>query len=126
MDLFNKLQKKHEIKFELNKEALNVTKKYVLNLENTELSLDDPLNLLIKIKSLCLNNIKYNLRIDDFNKRTKQQFTLECLMKKTNFSTGEETIDKAHFHSYYEEIYKGTNLDETYEKMVVNGDFIKI
>ena len=38
-------------------------------------------------------------------------------MKKTNPATGEETTDNAHFHSYYEEIFDGSNFDEIYEKM---------
>ena len=37
--------------------------------------------------------------------------------KKTNPTTGEETVNKAHFHSYYEEIFAGSNFDEIYEKM---------
>ena len=43
--------------------------------------------------------------------------TLVSLMEKRHPVTGEETIDKVHFHSYYEEIFAGTNLDETYERM---------
>ena len=39
-------------------------------------------------------------------------------MKKTNPATGKETIDKAIFHSYYEEIFEGNNFEEIYEKMV--------
>ena len=35
-----------------------------------------------------------------------------------NPATGEETIDKAHFHSFYETIFVGSNFDEIYEKMI--------
>ena len=112
LDIFNKFQKKavmSEPKFKLDKEALNVTKRYTLDLKKAGLALHDPLSLLFKIKSLVIEKFKEN-------PSTKQRLTLECLMKKTNPATGEKTIDKAHFHSYYEEILAGNNFNEIYEK----------
>ena len=55
-DLFKTTE---EPKFKLDKEALNVTKRYEMDLEKAGLSLYDPLY-----------------------PRTKQQLTLECLIKK--------------------------------------------
>ena len=97
-----------ELKFELDKEALNVTKRYALDLEKAGLYLHGPLSLLGKIKPLVLKKFK--------KYPSTKQLTIVCLMKKTNPATGEETIDKAHFHSYYEEIFAGSNFDEIYEK----------
>ena len=109
--IFNKIQGKvaPTAKFKLVKEALNVTKKYEMDLKKFELSLYDPISLLNKVKPLILTKFKSN-------PSTKQQITIECLMKKTNPATGEETVDKAHFHSYYEEIFDGSNFDEIYGK----------
>ena len=113
LNIFNKIQEKPQMvepKFKLDREALNVTKRYEMDLEKSGLSLYDPLSLLGKIKLLVMKKFKKY-------PSTKQQLTLVCLMKKTNPVTGEETIDKAHFHSYYEEIFEGSNFDEIYEKM---------
>ena len=65
-----------------------------MDLEKDGLSLNDPMSLLLKIKPSVIKKFKKY-------PSTKQQLTLECLMKKTNPATGEETIDKAHFYSYY-------------------------
>ena len=116
-DIFNNIQGKvtqaynPTTKFKLDKKALNVTKRYKMDLKKFKLSLYDPISLLRKIKPLVLEKLKQN-------PSTKQQITLECLMKKTNPATGETTIDKTHFHSYYEEIFSGSNFDEIYEKML--------
>ena len=85
-DIFNKIQGKTSttipLKFELDKEALNVTKRYEIDLKKSELSLYDPLTLLEKIKTLVIEKFKKY-------PSTKQQITLVCLMKKTNPATGE-------------------------------------
>ena len=81
-----------------------------MDLEKFGLSLYDPLSLLKKVKSLVLEKFKEN-------PMTKQQLTLECLMKKTNPATGEETIDHSHFHTYQQQILKENNPDEIYKKM---------
>ena len=78
LDIFNKFQRKtvmSEPKFKLDKEALNVTKRYEMDLEKAGLSLYDPLSLLLKIKPLVIKKFKKY-------PSTKQQLTLECLMKK--------------------------------------------
>ena len=64
-----------EPKFKLNKEALNVTKRYEMDLEKDGLSLNDPMSLLLKIKPSVIKKFKKY-------PSTKQQLTLECLMKK--------------------------------------------
>ena len=97
-------------KFELNKEALGVTKRYVLDLKKCGLSLFDPLSLLKEVKPLVLEKFK------EFPK-TKQQLTLECEMKKTNPATGETITDQPHFHSYQHLILEGNDFDEIFEKM---------
>ena len=97
-------------KFELNKEALGVTKRYVLDLKKCGLSLFDPLSLLKEVKSLVLEKFK------EFPK-TKQQLTLECEMKKTNPATGETITDQPHFHSFQHLILEGNDFDEIFEKM---------
>ena len=109
-DIFNNIQGKvtPTAKFVLDKKALNVTKRYQMDLKKFELSLYDPLTLLKKIKPLVIKKFKKY-------PSTKQQITLVCLMSKTNPATGETTIDKTHFHSYYEEIFSGSNFDEIYE-----------
>ena len=95
----------------MDKEAFNVSKRYEIDLEKSELSLYDPLNLLSEIKPLVFEKFKKY-------PSTKQQLTIECLIKKkTNPTTGEETIDKVHFHSFYEEIFVGSNFHEIYKKM---------
>ena len=92
--LFNQLQKKPELKFELNKEALKVTKRYELDCGKTGLSLNNPLSVLEKTKPLTIKKFKkYS--------STKQQLSLVCLMKKTNPATGKEETDISHFHSKY-------------------------
>ena len=53
LDIFNKIQRKPQMsnpKFKLDKEALNVTKRYEMDLEKDGLSLYGPLSLLEKIK----------------------------------------------------------------------------
>ena len=63
MDIFNKFQKKavmSEPKFKLDKEALNVTKRYTLDLKKAGLALHDPLSLLFEIKSLVIQKFKEN------------------------------------------------------------------
>ena len=102
--------KKEDPKFELDKEALNITKRYVLDLEKSKLSLHDPLKLLEKVKPLVLKKFEENIMM-------KQQLTFVCLMKKTNPKTGETTKDKSHFHSEQQRVLKGNNFDEIYEKM---------
>ena len=115
-DIFNKIQDKVTApaptppEFKLDKEALKVTKRYEIDLKKSGLSLNDPLTVLKKIKPLVIEKFKKY-------PSTKQQITLVCLMKKTNPATGEETVDNAHFHSYYEEIFDGSNFGEIYEKM---------
>ena len=82
---------KQDLKFELDKEALGgVTKRYVLDLKKYGLSLYDPLRLLEKVKPLVLKKFEEN-------PMTKQQLTLECLMKKINPATGEEKQTKLIF-----------------------------
>ena len=108
LKLFNKIER--EIKFELEKEALGITRRYVLDLGKSELSLHDPLRLLEKVKPLVLKKFEENLI-------TKQQLTLVCLMKKTNPATGETITNKSHFHSHQQRILKGSNFDEIFEKM---------
>ena len=79
-DIFNKIQKKTEMnepKFKLDKEALNVTKRYEMDLEKAGLSLYDPLSLLLKIKPLVVEKFKKY-------PSTKQQLSLVCLRKKTS------------------------------------------
>ena len=116
LDIFSKIQGKVTApaptppEFKLDKEALKVTKRYEIDLKEVGLSLYDPLSLLKKIKPLVIKKFKKY-------PSTKQQITLVCLMKKTNPATGEETTDNAHFHSYYEEIFDGSNFDEIYEKI---------
>ena len=58
LDIFSNLQKKPVIKFKLDKEALNVTKRYEMDLEKAGLSLYDTLRLLEKIKPLVLEKFK--------------------------------------------------------------------
>ena len=82
----------------------------MLDLEKPGLYLHGLLSLLGKMKPLVLKQCKKY-------PSTKQQLTIVCLMKKTNPPTSEETIDKAHFHSCYEEIFSRSNFDEIYEKM---------
>ena len=101
---------KQDPKFELDKKALKVTRKYVMDLEVSGFSLYDPLSLLKFLKPLVLKKFKEN-------PITKQQLTLECLMKKENPATGEEIIDHSHFHSHQQQILKENNPDEIYKKM---------
>ena len=78
-DIFSKTEKIipviNEPKFKLDKEALNVTKRYEMDLEKAGLSLYDPLSLLLKIKPLVIKKFKKY-------PSTKQQLTLVCLMVK--------------------------------------------
>ena len=66
-----------------------------MDLGKAGLSLYDPLRLLEKIKPLVL---------EKFKKKYKNKTTIDfCVFnEKKNPATREETIDKAHFHSYYE------------------------
>ena len=96
--------------FKLDKKALNVTQKYVLNLEESELSFYNSLKLLETIKPRIIRKFK------KFS-TTKQELSLECLMSKENLTTGEKETKLALFRSHYEEIYKGSNYKEIYEKM---------
>ena len=100
---------KEDSKFELNKEALKVTR-YELDLEKYGLSLYDPLKLLEKLKPLVLKKFEENPMM-------KQQLTLVCLMKKTNPVTEETETDDSHFHSHQQKILKGIDFDEIFEKM---------
>ena len=53
--------KQKDLKFELDKKALNnSTKRYVLDLKTSGLSLHDPLNLLEEVKPLVLEKFKEN------------------------------------------------------------------
>ena len=72
---------KQDPKFELEKKALNSTKRYVLDLKKDGLSLYDPLSLLEEVKPLVLEKFR-------LFPNTKQQLTLQCEMKKTNPATG--------------------------------------
>ena len=101
---------KQDPKFELDKKALNSTKRYVLDLKKYGLSLYDPLSLLEEVKPLVFEKFR-------LFPITKQQLTLQCKMKKINPATGETEIDKPHFHSYQRQIFKGSNFDEIFEKM---------
>ena len=47
-----------EQKFKLDKEALNVTKRYEMDLEKARLYLHGPFSLLLKIKSLVIKKFK--------------------------------------------------------------------
>ena len=105
---FPEIQK--PLKFELDKKALNVTKRYVMDLKKNGLSLYDPLSLLKKVKPLVFEKFK------EFS-NTNQQLTLQCLMKKSNPATGEIKTDNPHFHSYQHQILEGNDFDEIFEKM---------
>ena len=123
LNIFNKIQEKPQMvepKFKLDKEALKVTKRYEMDLEEAGLSLYDPLSLLEKIKPLVIKKFKKY-------PSTKQQITLVCLMKKTNPATGEETTDKAHFHSYYEEIFEKMKdkIIQSFEEYLKNSSLWK-
>ena len=102
--------KPDETKFELDKEALGVTERYVLDLEKNGLSFYDPLTLLEKLKPLVLKKFKEFLN-------TKQQLTLQCETKKMNLKTGEIEIEKPHFHSFQSQILEGSDFEEIFEKM---------
>ena len=69
---------KKEPKFELDKKALNATKRYVLNSKTAELSLYDPKKVLEEVKPFVIEKFKENLK-------TKQRLSLICLMKKNKF-----------------------------------------
>ena len=78
LDIFNKLQKKavmNELKFKLDKEPLNVTKRYTQDLKKAGFYLHGPLSFLIEIKPLVIEKFKEY-------PGTKQQLTIACLMKK--------------------------------------------
>ena len=97
-------------KFELEKQALGVSKKFVIDLQKYGLNLYNPLKLFETIKPLVLEKFKEY-------PSTKQQITYECLMKKINLVTQEEETDHSHFHSEQQKIYEGSNFDEIYETM---------
>ena len=101
---------KQDPKFELDKEALNATKRYVLDLVESGLSLQDPMKLLETTKSLVIEKFEEN-------PMTKQQLTLVCLMKKANPATGKIITDNSHFHSHQQKILKESNFDEIFENM---------
>ena len=63
---------KQDPKFELDKEVLNVTKRFVIDLKNTKFSLLDPLKLLEEVKPMVLNKFK-------MFPKTKQQLILMVL-----------------------------------------------
>ena len=61
LDIFDNIQGKDitpTAKFVLDKEALNVTKRYQMDLKKFELSLYDPISLLRKIKPLVIKKFK--------------------------------------------------------------------
>ena len=101
---------KQDPKFELDKKALGVTKRYALKLKKGGLSLYDPFSLLKEVKPLVLE------KFQEFP-NTKQQLTLQYEMKKTNPATEETKTDKPHFHSHQHLIFEGGDFDETYQKM---------
>ena len=101
---------RQEAKFELDKKAWNVTKRFVVDLKEHGMSLMDPLNVLKKVKPLVFEKFKEN-------PKTKQNLSLICLMEKLNPLTGEKVIKEANFNSKYKEIFEGSNLQEIYQKM---------
>ena len=109
LKLFNKT--KREIKFELDKEALNAVKRYVLDLKTAGLSFSDPKKVLEEVKPLVIEKFKENLK-------TKQKLSIICLMKKTDIKTGKIETKEANFNSKHNEnIYEGSNFDEIYKQM---------
>ena len=96
--------------FKLDKKALDVTKRYVMDLKKDGLSFYSPLSLLEKVKPLVLEKFKKF-------PNTKQQLTFQCNMKKTNPATGETKTDNPHFHSHQHLILEGSDFDEIFEKM---------
>ena len=97
-------------KFELDKKALNVAKRFMMDLKKDGLSLFSPLSLLEEVKPLVLEKFK------EFP-NTKQQLTLQCIMKKSNPATGEIKTDEPHFHSHQHKFLEGSDFDEIFEKM---------
>ena len=103
--------KEKELKFELDKKAINATKRYVLNLKTSGLSFYDPKEVLKEVKPFVIEKFKENLK-------TKQKLSLICLMKKTNSVTEEEILKEANFNSKHNEsIFEGSNFNEIYKQM---------
>ena len=118
LDIFNDLQGKQKSalyyndiskpKFELNREALNTTKTYKLDLEKSGINLNDPTSALNILKPLIIEKLKEN-------PNTKQQLTVEGLMEKRNPVTGEITKIKAYFHSRYQEVFERSNYNQIFK-----------
>ena len=88
-------------------------KKYVIN-DPVELASYDPVTFLNEVKETIIKKIK-----EEKNYRgSKVRSSLNFIMVKTIPTTGEETRDDAHFSSKQEIIVEGTDLEETYEKMI--------
>ena len=98
-------------KFELDKEALNAIKRYVLDLKTSGLSFYDPKKVLETIKPLVIEKFKENYK-------TKQKLSIICLMEKIDIKTGEIETKEANFNSKHNEnIFEGSNFDEIYQQM---------
>ena len=109
-EITNIFFKKEEPKFELDKQALGVTKRFVIDLKKNGLSLHDPWNVLKKVKPLVLEKFKEN-------PNTKQQLTLQCKMEKKNPATNESIIENPYFHSRQRQIFEASDFDEIFENM---------
>ena len=104
-------------KFELDKEALNAIKRYVLDLKTSGLSFYDPKKVLEKVKPLVIEKFKENY--------TKQKLSIICLMEKMD-KTGEIETKEANFNSKHNQnIFEGSNFDEIYQQMETCGILIE-
>ena len=101
---------KSNISFKLDKKALGVVKRYVMDLKKVGLSLYSPLKLFEKVKPLLMRKFKNNVM-------TKHQLTFQCKMTKMNPATGEIEIKEPHFHSKQHQILEGNDFNEIYQKM---------
>ena len=128
LNIFNKIQEKSQtasgpqaaskLKFTLvlSKKAFkNVIRKYEIN-DPEELDGYDPITFLNDVKGTIIEKI-----IQERNENRqgiKVRMSLICLMEKNIARTEIKLQEVAHFSRKQEIILEGTNLEETYEKMV--------
>ena len=105
-DLFN--TQKSVFKLILNKKFKNAVKKYKINTPGYY----DPIILFNDVKETIFKKIREE-------KSSKVRLSMHCLMVKTDDATGKETRKDPHFSSKQETILEGTDLEETYENMIV-------
>ena len=101
---------KPSVEFKLEKKALNVTKRYIIDLKETGLNLMDPFNVLKEVKPLVFEKWKEN-------PKTKQNLSIICLMEKMSSANEEVVTKEANFNSKYVEIFEGDDFQEIFKKM---------